>query len=87
MTAAAKHDQQFVGEGRQRGVHEQQEAPRLDPAELERPGGRVHRRLEEGQGQPRRPALGRPHKQLPAAAADEPRRVRVAVTRMAVPGS
>ena len=76
MTAAAQHDKQLVGEPWERGVQEEQEVPCLDPAEIERPGGRVHRRLEDGEGQPRRPVLGRPHKQLPAPGADELRRLR-----------
>jgi hypothetical protein len=48
MTAAAKHDKQFFGECLERGVHEKQEVPCLYPAEIERPGGRVHRSLEKG---------------------------------------
>jgi LmbE family N-acetylglucosaminyl deacetylase len=48
MTAAATHDEQFVGQYLERGVQEEQEARCLYPAEIERLGGRVHRSLEDG---------------------------------------
>ena len=75
MTAAAKDHEQFFGECLECGVHEEQEAPRLDPAEIERLGRGGHRSLEKGQGEPRRPVLGRPHKELPSMCADELRRI------------
>jgi hypothetical protein len=87
MTAAAEHDEQFVGEGLERGVQEQQEFPRLDPAVLERPGGgstdawrtaRVSRadRCSVGHTNSCPPRV----RMNSAASA-------VAVTRMAMPGS
>jgi hypothetical protein len=61
MTAAAKHNRQFFGAVSRARGQEEQEVRCLDSAGNRAPGG--CRGLEEGQGQPRRPALGRPHKQ------------------------
>jgi hypothetical protein len=87
MTAAAQHDEQFFGEGLERGVQEQQEVRCLDPAEIERAGG--------GSTEASRKArVSRADRCSAGHANSCPPRVRmnsaasaVAVTRMAMPGS
>jgi hypothetical protein len=87
MTASAEHDEQFFGVCVERGVQEEQEVPRLDPAELERPGGGsavASRRARVSRAD--RCSAGHANSCPPWAPMNSAASA-VAVTRMAVPGS
>ena len=87
MTAAAKDDEQFFGECLECGVHEEQEAPRLDPAEIERLGRGSTEALRKARvSRADRCSAGHTNSCPPCARMNSAASAE-AVTRMATPGT